>query len=455
MSQRPRLLLLSYRFAPETYPLSIGLKGVVEELSNEWDIDVVTAAENAYSPPGTTVHHVPPRSTERIMKIPKRLRLEKLTDFFTWPDPFWPWILPAFRTAKRVIRDRQPDAILVFMMPFSTGMVGTLLKVQTGLPLIINLNDSLTCSDMRPSYPSRLHHALYRRLEDYYVRTADRSVYVSRHNRDRIRDRQPDAHREKIKLVRCSAEPHEQVAHRHDPDDVFKIVYTGAMSGWYNLDPAPSSLAKRAYQAWMRLGRHIRTPLDYRSHSPVFVGQAVRRVLETHPEWADRIRIDVYGDTYPKDVVDRVLKSYQIEDLVTLHGRIPPSEVPGRTQEADLLFLTLPDRTDGTPGGRISLKTYEYLMTDRPILAAVPPGENRDFLQDKPGTYVTDPFDAVEMATVIETLATEHFNNQSQPIDRPGLQDAFSHKTRAQSLSQILKEAIDSKSHAKPVFAAD
>ena len=64
---------------------------------------------------------------------------------------------------------------------------------------------------------------------------------------------------------------------------------------------------------------------------------------------------------------------------------------------ADLLFFTLPRRPDGSRGGRISAKTYEYLLTDRPILAAVPRGENWDYLQGKPGVWLMEPDDEAAM----------------------------------------------------------
>jgi len=173
------------------------------------------------------------------------------------------------------------------------------------------------------------------------------------------------------------------------------------------------------------------------------VGNAIRRVVEAHPEWDGRIRVDIYGNTYPQSVVNRVLEAHGLTDIVHVHGRIPPSEVPARTQEADLLFLTLPDRVDGTPGGRISLKTYEYLMTDRPILATVPPGENRDFLRDKPGTYLTAPTDVEAMAEVISSLVAERFAGRTLSVERPGLQEAFSGAARAQALTSVLHDAIE------------
>ena len=442
-----KLLLISYRFPPETYPLAISLEGVVRRLSESWEVDVVTAAEGTPSMPNVRVHRVPPRSNQRLHRVLGRARLDKVAHLLTWPDPFGPWVAPALETAARLVSERAHDAALVFMMPFSTGFVGTALKARTGIPLVMNLDDSPTCSDMHPAYPSRLHYTRSQRMEEAFIAGSDRVVYVSETNRARIAASVDDALRERIQLVRCSAEPPDldasarQQALRRRADDTFRIVYTGAMTGWYDLDPRPASLAKRAFQAWERLGQYEHAPLDRRTHSPVFVGQAVQKVIEAHPEWAGRIQVDVYGNTYPDAITRQVLDAYGVADVVNLHGRIPPDEVPQRTAEASLLFLALPDRPDGTPGGRISLKTYEYVMTDRPILAAVPPGENRAFLQSVDGVFLTEPTGVSEMAASIESLAARQFAGTPTSVDRPEMRAAFDSSARADALSRILCDA--------------
>ena len=223
-SSRGRLLLLSYHVPPEPNPLAVGLKGVLDALRDTWTIDVVTATENAYAPPGVTTHHVPPRSLKGLHRTLGRVRLGKLADLVTWPDPYWPWIWPALRTSTRIVEAQRPDAVLAFSMPFSSAILGTLLKARTGLPLVLNFNDSPTCSDMYPVYPSRLHYERSRWLEDQFARRADRVVYVSKTNRDRVAARQPKAIQHKVELVRCSAIPPNDEANPPPP-------------------PAPSSLS--------------------------------------------------------------------------------------------------------------------------------------------------------------------------------------------------------------------
>jgi len=444
-STKPRLLVVSYRFPPETYPLAIGIKGVIDHLRREWEIDVVTAAEDAYEPSGVRVKHVRPRSLSNFQRRLGKLRMDKIARLLVFPDPFWPWVRPALRCALDAHAAQPYDAVLTFVMPFSGGFVGTALKKRTGLPLVINLDDSPTCTDMNSRFPSRLHHWFARWMEDYFVRTSDTVVYVSRHNRDRIRARQPASYRDRFRLIRCGAQPSSDSKPDAEPDthsSSFRIVYTGAMSGWYAHDPRPQTWLQSLYRAWNRIGTYEAAPVDSRSHSPIYIGKAIQRVIKANPEWQGRIQLDVYGNTYPDDIVNRVLDRYGLQDVIHLHDRIPHESVHKKIRQADLLFLTLPDRLDGSPGGRISLKTYEYLMTDRPILAAVPPGENRTFLASKPGTYIADPKDVGLMAQHISLLAHKHFAGKQLSVDRSHLKVAMSSERRADDLSEILTKAM-------------
>ena len=453
------LLCISYRFPPQTYPLAIRVKYFLNHLRREgWDIDAVTAAPEATSRENLTVHHVPSWTPERLFRWMRTLRLDKLLDLLVWPDPFVFWGLPAYRKARHLLRTGWHDAIAVFMMPHSQGLVGLLLKRATGLPLILNLNDSLTCSDMNPSYPSRLHYRLARALEDRYVQAADAVVYVSRRNLERVRDRQPPEHHDKFHLIRRGATrpPTPQADASREAD--FRIVYTGGMGGWYKFledEPSPS-LPERLHRAWQHFGTYSHADLDYRTHSPVYVGRAVQRVFDRHPEWRGRIQIDVYGPTYPDDVVDAVLDKYDLREIVHLHGPVPHQEALRRMAESDLLFMALPDRPDGSPGGRISAKTYEYLMTDRPILAALPPGENREYLRDKPGVHLAPPDGIDEMADVIADHASSTFAGNSVTVDRSALRSSLSSTARARAFEEVLLDVLaDEKPTEDPVPARD
>ena len=140
----------------------------------------------------------------------------------------------------------------------------------------------------------------------------------------------------------------------------------------------------------------------------------------------------------------RALEATGVQDVVDVHGPIPHGEATAAVAVADLLFLTLPARLDGSPGGRISAKTYEYLATDRPILAAVPPGENRDYLEGKPGVWLVDPVDSRGMAAVIEELAAAKLAGAPRTFDRSALREELSYDTRAREFDAVIRAAIGS-----------
>jgi hypothetical protein len=64
-----------------------------------------------------------------------------------------------------------------------------------------------------------------------------------------------------------------------------------------------------------------------------------------------------------------------------MRSYVPPAESVALIRLADLLFLPMRDLP---PGVRVTIvpgKTYEYLASRRPILAAVSDGDARDLLE--------------------------------------------------------------------------
>ena len=407
-------------------------------------MDAVTAAPKATSQNGVCVHHVPSWTPRQLFQFVQNLRLGKLLNWLVWPDEFLFWSIPAFRQALELTTRHDYDAICVFMMPYSQGLAGLALKRVTGLPLIMNLNDSITCSDMNSSYPSRLHYWLAHKLEDAYVQASDAVIYVSEENMNRVRQRQSDAHRHKFHLIRRGVAALPEPARASDKQN-FNLLYTGGTSGWYKFLEREDEIsrAKAAYRAFNNLGRYQVTLLDHRTHGPIIVGQAIKRVLKRRPEWQERLYIEVFGGRYPEDVEQAVLDRHGLNGIVRLHDKIPHEEVLERIQTAGLLFMALPDRPDGTPGGRISAKTYEYLMTDRPILAALPPGENRTYLADKPGVTLVEPSDIEAMSRAIEDAASMYFAGEDLQVDRSALKPELLSTSRAEAFERVLKNVIE------------
>jgi glycosyltransferase involved in cell wall biosynthesis len=442
--RKPALLCISQSFSPDTTPTAIRASKLLEKLSAQWDIAVVTEAQGARRSGRVHVEVVRSRRPRRLFAALRRLRLGKLIEILVWPDESIFWVVPAILAGRRLIRETAPSAIVVFMMPYSAGLAGIALSKLTGLPLVLNLDDSPTCTDMHPYFPTRLHYRLAKALEDSYVRCADAIVYVSAANLDAVRSRHPEHVRQKFHLVRYGADPADFRPQTTQTANL-EIAFVGAMSGWWALieQHAAAGGLGRIYRAWTRLGRYERTTLDQCTSSPAIIGHAIIDTLTEHPGWAGRVNLTLYGNPYPASVVARAIAGAGVESVVTVVGPVPHDEVADLLGRADLLFLTLPSRLDGSRGGRISAKTYEYLMTDRPILAAVPQGENWDYLADKPGVWLVEPNDRQRMKEVIAELADAKFAGRARTFDRDHLREQLSYEARAAEFATVVRAGIE------------
>lgn len=446
-----KLLCISYRFAPETYPLAIRVKNFVGHLSKSFEIDAITAASDAEAPANVNVHRVKPRVPNRMIRILRRLRLGKLIPFFFWPDLFVFWIWPAYRKAKALIRKQRPDAIVVFMMPYSQGIVGLLLKRAFGIPLILNLNDSPTCSSLHPVFPSKLHYWLAEKLESRFIKHADAIVYVSRQNLERLKGGVPEHMHPKMFLIRRGAPVIAVDRVQAQDDGCLHIVYAGGMGGWYDFaEPEKPSTGKRLFAWWNRLGTYRLVTLDHSSHSPVYLGMALKQLLQRRPEWQGKIVIDIYGNTYPMSLVKGVLEKHDLQNLVRINGVLPHGEALQKVFSADVLFMALPERKDGTPDARISAKTYEYLISERPVIAALSEGENTRFLSSFDGVHIVGPRDVAAMEEAVEQLAGRFFAGESLAADRKAHFDFLAVPRKARDFEAVVRYAIQPETSPRP-----
>ncbi|QDL11185.1 hypothetical protein DP113_27720 [Brasilonema octagenarum UFV-E1] len=444
VSKMKTLLFVSTVFPPMINPLANRVYKLLVQFQKSWQILALTRVENAYLNEESSVHFVKHWYPQKLIDLMSKLKLEKILRLLIWPDQDIFWVLPALIKGYQLIQQQKPDAIFVFMMPYSASFIGIGLKWLTGLPLVFSLDDSITCTDMHPESQSLLHYHLKQWLEKFYVRQADALVYVSQFNLEQVKKRQPLSQQSKFHLIRCGADPLDFSTPLPPSIDKkpFEIVYIGGMNGWYDFyyRLEKQSVLKKLYKAWIRLGIYEQVKIDHRSSSPVFVAKAIQQVIAQNPNWEKEIQLVIHGNPVPKHIVQTVLENQKQTDVVSVFGSVSHHQALQLARSGDLLLITLPNRPDGSSGGRISCKTYEYLMTDRPILAAVPKGENWDYLKDKPGVWLVEPTDTEAMSRVISEVVSAHFSNSPLRFDRTALQQELSYVNLAEDYLKILDQ---------------
>ncbi|ESA38661.1 group 1 glycosyl transferase [Leptolyngbya sp. Heron Island J] len=451
MSSKSRTVLsISQKVPPETNPTAIRSSKTLKYLPKDWQIHVLSGNQEA-SLEQAHIHFARSWYPGKLLRFIRGIKFGKLLDWLVWPDEDIFWLLPAVFKGVNIIKTYDIDLIIVFLKPYSAGIIGILLKWLTGKPLVINVCEPSTCDDLYGVFPTKFHYYLSRWLEDIYVRQSDAIIYVSQLSLELVRSRQAKDQYSKFHLIRGGADPQDfqGMISGNTVSDDFEIVFTGGMTGWEEFLELPKQgFVKRLRHAWMNWGRYFNVNVNPASSSPIFIGRAIKQVIAQHPRWSGKIKLKLYGNQFESAAT--VLENQNLSDVVSVTGPIPYFDALQKLQTANLLFMPLPDRLDGTPGDRISLKTYEYLMTDRPILAAVPPGENQNYLREKPGVYLVNPFDIEAMARVIEQLAIKHMAGETLVVDRVETQKKISYSKRGDELTtlilDVLNQADDGKS---------
>ena len=136
--------------------------------------------------------------------------------------------------------------------------------------------------------------------------------------------------------------------------------------------------------------------VDFLTRSHVFLIEALERLFEARPELRSVVELHFAGVLTPAEQ-----QSIERVGGATLHGFLTHRETTALVRSADLLFLPMQDLPPGRRATIVPQKTYEYLASGRPILAAVPDGDARDLLEAAGTARLSRPADTAAMAKLI------------------------------------------------------
>jgi glycosyltransferase involved in cell wall biosynthesis len=394
-----RLLLISYNFPPIGGAGTQRPMGFAHHLAAYgWDVTVLTG-------PGTARGYWTPQDDDLMRQTPDVTVLRvpgpepqqtagwagRLERWLRLPTAWERWWWEGVEAIAADLRD--VDVIYTVMPPFESTEASMRLSRRLGVPWIPDLGDPWALDEMM-IYPTALH----RRSEMKRMRRGLESAAAIVMSTDEAAARIPRAFPE------LAAKPILTIPNGFDAADFektapvtdgesFRIVHTG----YLHTDLGRRQRRRRVFRAI--LGGQTRG-LDILTRSHVFLLQAVQRAIDNDPRLANRVEVHLAG---VMNDVDREVAGTC--DAVRIHGFLNHDESVSLVRSADLLFLPLqnlpsPARTGNVPG-----KTYEYLASGRPILAAAPAGDARDIVLRAGGAYACDPDDVGSMASVIGGLA--------------------------------------------------
>ena len=289
------------------------------------------------------------------------------------------WKNAAVEVAMRA--GREADIIHASVAPYLVGDAALAIAQKLRKPLVLDLEDPWALDDML-TYPTGLHRRLESRLMRRVLSGGDAVVMNTQEARLRVIEAFGELDPGRVFAIPNAFDPLDFVDPEPEPlrDGRFRIVHTGSLH---------TDLGLRQRHAGIRrlLGGLV-PDVDYLPRSHVYLLEAVRSALEARPELDGVVEVHLAGMFTDDD--RRMAAGYS---FVRLHEFLPHGETIALIRSADLLFLPLYDLPPGRRSGIIPHKTYEYIASGRPILAAVPDGDARDLLERSGAAALCRPSD--------------------------------------------------------------
>lgn len=253
------------------------------------------------------------------------------------PDEHNGWIPFGVAVGYKIIRSLQPVLLYASAKPVSALVIGWLLKRLCRLPLVIDFRDIWVGNpwdDPEPSWAVRIKTWIEKQLvqdADLVVLNTEKALEVYRQRYYGV----PSEHFVCIPngydLSQVTCDEHSQ---REVTDGPFTIVHTGTVYG--RMDPRPFFIA-------------------------------IRNLIEEHLVERDQLRVHFYGNHDMRlngESLEEVATSLGLDGIVGFHHLVARDEALRIQREADALLVLVPNTAVAVPS-----KIYEYLTTNKPILA--------------------------------------------------------------------------------------
>jgi len=288
-------------------------------------------------------------------------------------ETHWSWAITAYFTSSRIIQKRKPTFIYSTGGAYAAHLAAYWLAKRFNLPWIAEIHDPMIYPGLSSNNRRKFFAAW---LEGIICKHADVAWWFTEKALMNARTRHPVLG-DRGHFVVPGADKPEFFRKPYQRNKQFIIGHFGTLDPTRNLEI-------------FLLGLHL--------------------ALEKKHHWKDSIRIHLYGSRIDS-ISARALKKFPYPSVIKQFGRLefdPETNESGREQvikhmnAVDCLLLlhgNAPSCEEYIPS-----KVYEYLWTQRPILALIWHNTQMEKMLHEQGHWVVKSDDVVAIATTLETL---------------------------------------------------
>jgi len=415
--------LPNYGWQPLILTKEVGeYHGVDETLLQELPPDLPIYRVQEWRLPGSQTSSAPatPRvsNQSKPMRTELRHRLLRAADFFLFYD--YSWLLPAFLTARRLVRENNIQVIYSSIPNSEAHLVALLLKLTMPVKWVCEYRDPWTRAPVA-FYPptSPLQPLIEWALEGKVLAQADQLIFVGPKYCDRVLEGRPSYLAAKAAILYNGYDEDDfagldHIEMRHDFP--FTIGHIGTFGRWVTPDPFLRAL-----------------------------GMAICQ----RPELGSRICVRFIGEVKYNSAMERtipqIIQREGLDEVVGLEPFLSHRDALTQMKQCHcLLFIRnyLPEAPNEA-AMVVGAKIFEYIRAQRSILALVPPEGDAARLVRELGAGVAVAAEDMEgvVRAILEMYDAFCQGEVGASSDLIQIQQ-FEHKNQTKKLAEILNAVV-------------
>ena len=439
-----RLVIVAYQFPPLIVGGSERPFMFAKYLANnDFDVTVLTLSQQSYSkvyqkanidlallqdlPEEVKIISV---ESEDLIKARKGSIPLKFPEFF---NEAYFWRKEFFNSIERIKKENGIDLILVTAPPFCVANQVIKYAKKEGIPCVFDMRDHWTFWVTTP-YKTFLHFWWTKRMENRALKTASKIITTSEVTRSDLLKLHRNLNPKKLLVIPNGFDATYQKANIvFSPNNKINIGYIGSF--YYDPDSRQNILKSRKEKSGIKKLQYVPRQEDWLYRSPYFFLKTINTILSENPSLKSQIQINFAGQK--PSWLEEMVASFNLESNVNYLGLISKSESIKFLKRNDFLLITSSKIKNGKDYS-IAGKTFDYLQSQKPILAFVTNSAQRDLLIKTGAAIILNPDNNQEAVKKL----TEIFSKGVTLSPNVEYISTFERKVQVKNLGQELKTCI-------------
>ncbi len=311
------------------------------------------------------------------------------------PDARFLWVKPSVKYLKKYIEENNIDTIVTSGPPHSLHLIGLELKKELNVKWFADFRDPWTTIGYHKalklsSYAEKKHKA----LEAAVLTSADTIIVTSKTT--------------KTEFEAITSKPIEVITNGYDVEKIEKQT----LDDKFTLAHIGSFLSER---------------------NPKILWQALQELVAENADFKNDFRLKLIGAT-SQEVLDTI-SEFKLNAYVLNLGYVSHQEAVEHQRKSQVLLLI--EINSSATKSIIPGKLFEYMVSERPIIAIGPEGSDFAEIITSSNTGVFFTYDEKEQLKALLLKYYQEYQNQNLKVHAVGLQE-YSRKNLTEHLAKIL-----------------